>query len=116
MSFKHDHSNKKRNLFILIAMLAGLTIVGGVASMSSSESRPAQKSQTVSAPVATPDSAITDKIADAIRTSKQEMYCYRMFAGLKEPMLTHKIDKCLDQTHTWTTEDFDAHMPTDPTS
>lgn len=116
MSFKHNRRNKKQTLLLLIALLAVLGLIGGVASLSSSESSSAQKSKTVSAPVATPDSATAATIAEAIRTSKQEMYCYRMFAGLKEPALTNKIDKCLDQTDQWTTEEFDAHMPSDPTN
>lgn len=116
MSIKIDRTNKKRNLFILIAMLAVLAIVGGIASLSSPQPRPAQASQQVSAPVAT-QVAITDvEVQEAVRSSKQEMYCYRLFANLKESMQTRKIENCLDQTHEWTTEDFDTNMPADPTN
>lgn len=114
MSFKHNRKNKKQNGLILIAMLAVLALVGGVTSLASPTPR---STQTVSAPASTPESASAVAIEEeAIRTSKQEMYCYRMFAELKEPRLTKKIDKCLVLTSKWTTENFDAHMPPDPTN
>src|SRR4051794_16627860 len=115
MSFKLDRKNKKQNLLILLALFAVLGMMEGVASLASPEPSPAQKSQKVSVPGSAPESDSAIAIEDeAVRTSKQEMYCYRMFAELPEPKLTNKIDKCLVQTSKWTTDDFDVHMPDDP--
>jgi len=121
--FKRNRKNKPQTLMILIALCAVLALVGGVASLASSKpsvaktiTKPVPTNSIVSAPVdVDPSSSITDaEVNEVVRTSKQEQYCYRFFAALKEPRQTEQIDKCLVRTQNWSTEHFIIAMPPNP--
>jgi hypothetical protein len=114
MHFQYDRKNKPQQILLLIALIGLLGLIGLVANRSQASSQPSKPVSAVATPTAD-QLKEADEVDEAVLSSKQEMYCYRLFAHItNEARQTKKIDKCVDKTSNWTVEDFDAQMPPDP--